>query len=290
MTLHTLPTGYEPSGYDEHAEMISQARGQVLAELAADLQALDRAGAGVAELRIGGSGRRADDGQTARSLRILRRRIRQTGPPRPHARRRRPGPPLSAPAQRRTPLQLVPDPAAATDDSEWLTGDSAAIADPTAEEPESWQQAQTVLNQWAPEHQLIGALIRLTADQARPILSSSPTPRSGSRCDSGHTSSSVPWSPTAATPTPLSSWPRPASGDGAWASTPEPSRPRPYRLTGSPYYLAAAYTQVLSPQAAAGDYAREVLDEAYRRAFRNNGIRMQQLGRVRRRALVDPTD
>jgi len=43
-------------------------------------------------------------------------------------------------------------------------------------------------------------------------------------------------------------------------------------------YLAAAYTQVLSPSAAAGDYAREVLDEAYRRAFRDNGIRMQQLG------------
>ena len=40
MTLHTLPTGYEPSGYDEHAEMISQARGQVLAELAADLRGL----------------------------------------------------------------------------------------------------------------------------------------------------------------------------------------------------------------------------------------------------------
>ena len=30
MSLHTLPTGYEPSGYDEQAEMISQARGQVL--------------------------------------------------------------------------------------------------------------------------------------------------------------------------------------------------------------------------------------------------------------------
>ena len=29
---------------------------------------------------------------------------------------------------------------------------------------------------------------------------------------------------------------------------------------------------------AVGDYAREVLDEAYRRGFRDNGIRMQQLG------------
>src|SRR6185503_7357710 len=53
MTLHTLPTDDEPNGYDEHTEMISQARGQVLTELAAGLKALQRAGAGVAELRGG---------------------------------------------------------------------------------------------------------------------------------------------------------------------------------------------------------------------------------------------
>ena len=51
MTLHTLPTEDEPNGYDEHTEMISQARGQVLTELAAGLKALQRAAAGVAELR-----------------------------------------------------------------------------------------------------------------------------------------------------------------------------------------------------------------------------------------------
>ena len=54
--------------------------------------------------------------------------------------------------------------------------------------------------------------------------------------------------------------------------------PTPYRHHRLAVYLAAAYTQVLSPSAAAGDYAREVLDEAYRRAFRDNGIRMQHLG------------
>jgi hypothetical protein len=43
-------------------------------------------------------------------------------------------------------------------------------------------------------------------------------------------------------------------------------------------YLAAAYTNVLCPAAAAGDYARQVPDDAYRRAFRDNGIRMRQLG------------
>jgi len=51
MTLHTLPTDDEPTGYDEHTERISQARGQVLTELAAGLKALQRAAAGVAELR-----------------------------------------------------------------------------------------------------------------------------------------------------------------------------------------------------------------------------------------------
>ena len=53
MTLHTLTTDDEPNGYDEHTEMISQARGQVLTELAAGLKALQRAGAGVADLRGG---------------------------------------------------------------------------------------------------------------------------------------------------------------------------------------------------------------------------------------------
>lgn len=65
----------------------------------------------------------------------------------------------------RTPLQLVPEP----DDTEWLTAEASAIGDPAAAESESWE-ATAVLNQWAPEHQLIGAMMWLTADQARPIL------------------------------------------------------------------------------------------------------------------------
>ena len=54
--------------------------------------------------------------------------------------------------------------------------------------------------------------------------------------------------------------------------------PTPYRHHRLAVYLAAAYTQVLSPAAAASDYAREVLEEAYRRGFTQAGIRMQQLG------------
>jgi replicative DNA helicase len=181
---------------------------------------------------------------------------------------------MSAPAQRRPPLELVPDPDAAGD-TDWLSGDAADTADPAAERPETWQ-AQTVLNQWAPEHQLIGALMWLTAEQARPILE---------------------LVPDAAIWQPMRQWtyeiiralvadgrdPNPvvvlaAARQRAWsdaASGDQPPTPcQHHRLA---LYLAAAYTQVLSPAAAAGDYAREVLDEAYRRAFRDNGIRMQQL-------------
>ena len=43
-------------------------------------------------------------------------------------------------------------------------------------------------------------------------------------------------------------------------------------------YLFDAYQQAIAPQTAAGDYAREVLEEAYRRGFTQAGIRMQQLG------------
>jgi replicative DNA helicase len=184
---------------------------------------------------------------------------------------------MSAPAQRRTPLELVPEPdAAAAADTEWLTGDPAAAIDPATEEAESWQAA-TVLNQWAPEHQLIGALMWLTAEQASPILDLVPD--------------TAIWQP-------LRQWAyeiiRSLAADGRdpnpvvvlaaarqqrWSLAPNPDQPTtPYQHHRLAVYLAAAYTQVISPAAAAGDYAREVLDEAYRRAFRDNGIRMQQLG------------
>ena len=51
MTLLPLSTGYQPADYDEHAEKISKARAQVLADLAAGLAAVERAAAGVTELR-----------------------------------------------------------------------------------------------------------------------------------------------------------------------------------------------------------------------------------------------
>ena len=67
---------------------------------------------------------------------------------------------MSAP-QRRPALELVPDTAPADDTT------TAAVVD--VEAPETWQ-AETVLAQWEPEHQLIGALMWLTAAQAKPII------------------------------------------------------------------------------------------------------------------------
>ena len=53
--------------------------------------------------------------------------------------------------------------------------------------------------------------------------------------------------------------------------------PTPGRHHKLAVYLAAADTQTVAPTNA-DTYAREVLDEALRRAFRTNGIRMEQLG------------
>ena len=69
---------------------------------------------------------------------------------------------MSAAAQRRTPLELVPDAAAPPEDNGWLT-------EPVQDQDLDWR-ATSVIDQWTPEHQLIGALMWLTAEQARPIL------------------------------------------------------------------------------------------------------------------------
>jgi hypothetical protein len=76
---------------------------------------------------------------------------------------------MSAVQNRRPALELVAQPDTAGDDTEWSINDPAVTTDPAIEQPESWA-TETVLDQWAPEHQLIGALMWLTADQARPIL------------------------------------------------------------------------------------------------------------------------
>ena len=69
---------------------------------------------------------------------------------------------MSAVQNRRPALELVPQPDTAGDDTVWSINDPAVTTDPAIDQPESWV-TQSVLNQWAPEHQLIGALMCATA-------------------------------------------------------------------------------------------------------------------------------
>ncbi|MBN3459769.1 hypothetical protein JNN96_37695 [Mycobacterium sp. DSM 3803] len=139
-----------------------------------------------------------------------------------------------------------------------------------ADDWSDWR-ADTIAQQWEPEHQLIGALLWLPASRARAILELVPDtaiwrPRARwayqlirTLVDAGHDPNPVVVLAAARTQT---------SADA------QPTRERVKELS---LYLFDAYQQVIAPSTAVGDYAREVLDAAYRRAFRENGIRMQEL-------------
>jgi hypothetical protein len=66
----------------------------------------------------------------------------------------------------RRPLEAVPDHDTPHDRETHTEFDNLDGLD-------NWR-AQTVINQWAPEHQLIGALMHLPAPQAKPILEAVP--------------------------------------------------------------------------------------------------------------------
>ena len=177
---------------------------------------------------------------------------------------------MSAGTARRRPLELVPEPIDTEDTTaDWLTDRGDDDLD-----IEDWQ-AESVAQSWEPEHQLIGALMWLSAEQAKPILELVPD--------------SAIWRPAnlwayeiirslveqGRNPDPVVVLARARARTCSLAIDPA-APPSPSRHHRFALHLAAAYTQTVSP-AAAASYAREVLDEAYRRAFRTNGIRMQQL-------------
>jgi replicative DNA helicase len=146
---------------------------------------------------------------------------------------------------------------------------------------------ETPLPQWGCEHQLVGALLHLSAAQAAPVLELVPD--------------SAIWQP-----------------DNRWAyelighlvaerRDPDPvlvlatARHRPPADAAHPgrsvsgrrhhqfaVHLANLYTRTVTP-AAVQQYAREVLDDAYRRAIAFHGQRMQQLAEseVAREDLTD---
>ena len=188
---------------------------------------------------------------------------------------------MAAATPRRAPLELVaePDSGANAGHTDWLA------SNPTTNDAQ-WR-TRAVIDQWQPEHQLIGALMWLTASQARPIIDLVPDtaiwrPRTRwayeiirALVEAGEDPNPVTVLRRAQTRPPSDDSP-----DSALAAEPDvnPAAPyRPRRHHDLALHLFDAYSQTITP-AAAGAYAREVLDEAYRRAFTTLGRRMQQFG------------
>lgn len=148
-------------------------------------------------------------------------------------------------------------------------------ADETPDLDDEWR-SHTVIDEYSPEHQFIGSLMWLTAERARPMLELVPD--------------DAIWRPQArwvyeliralvdsgADPTPvgvLAAGRRQSARHALQPSEP-PSADTHKQLA---LYLFDAYSQAIAPGASIRSYAREVLEEAYRRAFDTYGIRMQQL-------------
>jgi hypothetical protein len=151
---------------------------------------------------------------------------------------------------------------------------------------DTWDPAErspeTIAQRWDPESQFIGALMWLTVDRARPILElvhDSDIERPLNRwaveliralVDAGENPNPVLIARAAikqapadyAAPYETREWS--AGGQGS----------RYHQLT---LHIAAAYDHVVGYDAGVLSYAREVLDDSYRRAIRFHGIRMQQM-------------
>ncbi len=144
-----------------------------------------------------------------------------------------------------------------------------------AGETSDWRE-QSVLEQWDPEHQLIGALLWLNADQARPLLDLVP--------DSAIFRPQTRWAyelirrvvDTGQNPSPVVVLEAGSHHSGSDAFKPE-QHPSPRQHRRLALYLFEVYQGAVAPTDTADFYAGQVLEEAYRRAFAMCGIRMQQL-------------
>jgi replicative DNA helicase len=159
----------------------------------------------------------------------------------------------------RAPLQVVPDDQV----------DDADI-DPTDE----WR-GESIATQWDPENQLIGALMWMRSTRARTFLELIPD--------------AAIWRPmnrwayeiirhlvdAGRDPDPVTVLAHAGQHPATQALHPDQA-PTPGQHHRLAMYLADLYTHTVSA-AVAANYAREVLDEAYRRAFSEHGMRMQQM-------------
>ncbi|AFM20147.1 hypothetical protein Mycch_5479 (plasmid) [Mycolicibacterium chubuense NBB4] len=150
-------------------------------------------------------------------------------------------------------------------------------ADSLAETPEQADAflAESVVRQWQPEHQFIGALLYLSADEARPLLDLVP--------DTAIAKPVARWAyelirrlvDDEEKPDPVSVLAAGKRHSARHARCPD-EPPTDARFKQLALYLVDAYTQNITA-ALASSLARQVLDDAYRRAFGTLGQRMQQL-------------
>ncbi|KMO69842.1 hypothetical protein [Mycolicibacterium chlorophenolicum] len=170
---------------------------------------------------------------------------------------------MTAAPQPRTALEVVPD------------ADEAAAEVAPDIDGDDWR-AETVIDQYSAEHQLIGSLMWLTAEAAQPLLDLVPDTaiwRPRTRWAHELIRRVVDEGNTPTPPAVLAAGRRHAPSD-ALEHAQAPTATQHHQLA---LYLFDAYSQAVAPAVAAATYAREVLDEAYRRAFETCGIRMQQL-------------
>jgi hypothetical protein len=137
-------------------------------------------------------------------------------------------------------------------------------------------RSQIVLDQYSPEHQFVGLLMWLSAQAARPLLDLVP--------DTAIWRPQTRWAyelvrrlvQAGTDPTPVSVLAAGRHQPARDALHPD-TAPTSSQHKHLALYLFDAHAQAVAPTAAVGTYAREVLDDAYRRAFDTCGTRMKEL-------------
>jgi hypothetical protein len=152
---------------------------------------------------------------------------------------------------------------------------------------DTWDPAElhpeTIAHRWDPETQFLGALMWLTADRARPILElvrdsdiEGPLNRWALELIRALIDADQNPNPVLVVRGAVKQAPAdyaPAYETCEW-SPGDQGASRYHQLA---LHIAAAYDHVVGYDAGVLSYAREVLDDSYRRAIRAHGIRMQQM-------------
>ena len=165
-------------------------------------------------------------------------------------------------AAHRAPLHVVPD----NDTDRAATEDFELSAEPSGE---------TIAARWEPENQLLGALLWMPYTRARTFCDLIPDiaiwrPMNRWVYETIRRVTDARRDPD---PVTVLAYGRQHAATQSLDPTRPPTAGQHHRLA---LHLADLYTHTVSA-AAAANHARDVLDEAYRRAVREHGIRMQQM-------------